>query len=163
MEYVGVRALPVVEEEPVHKLSHHFKEGHRVRVVDQPHLSGTITHLDDHNRVHVKLDSGHFVHGRPEEFQPEDWQGHHASAESKIRKTYTGAALPTLDDFDVDSDRLAKRLKTTLSVGQTVRDRHRGLIAKITRIEGELAHFDYEDGTTGSAVLSYAEAHMIPV
>jgi hypothetical protein len=70
MKYNGA-ALPDLGES-VEKFSHHLKLGQRVRVKETGHR-GKISNLDDFNRVHVELDNGHFIHGRPNEFEPEDW------------------------------------------------------------------------------------------
>lgn len=54
------------------KFAHHFSEGQRVRVTSTGHR-GKITGLDNKNRVHVQLDSGHFIDCSPHEVEPEDF------------------------------------------------------------------------------------------
>jgi hypothetical protein len=82
--------LPLGDEGPLTKFRHHLKIGDRVKCIETGHC-GKVVNLDDKNRIHVALDGGFNVYGRPDEFEPEQF----GSA-----RTDSAQVSPVLKAFD---------------------------------------------------------------
>lgn len=94
-----------IDEGPVTKFGHHLKEGQRVRVKETGHR-GKVSNLGANNRVHVELDSGHFIHCAPSELEPEDFPSARAYSPEVSRVQKALDPLPFDDDPVVKSEKI---------------------------------------------------------
>ncbi len=63
--------------------------------------SGKISHLDDNNKIHVELDSGHFISCAPFELEPEDFP-HNERAATEAEKSVWKVSGGSADPFPLD-------------------------------------------------------------